>query len=97
MLLKEHRFTVFVAAEIHVLNVEELVEGLAFWPHRFRLKLPATGRSEARTIYGAECDQVAQAAADVIAGEANAEGRAKVQRLSLASVAPPQTLQIQEK
>jgi hypothetical protein len=96
MLLKEHRFTVFVGAEIHLFKVEELVEGAAFWPNRFRLKLPATSRSEAKTIYGAECDQVAQAAVEVIAGEMNEKGRAKMRCLSLAPVVPLKTLQIQE-
>ena len=80
MLLKEHRFTAFLGTEVHFFEVQELVEGAAFWPQRFRLKLPATSRSEAKIIYGANCDEVAQAAADVMAGELNGEGRAKVQR-----------------
>jgi hypothetical protein len=96
MLLKEHRFTFIVGAEIHLLKVEELVGGLAFWPHRFRLKLPATAQFEAKTIYGAECDQVAQVAADVIAGPVNDKSSAEVRRLSVVPVIPPQTLQIQE-
>jgi hypothetical protein len=97
MLLKEHRFTCFAGAEIHMFTVEELVGGLAFWPQRFRLKLPANSRSEAKTIYGADCEEVAQAAADVLAGEAGWEERGKVQRMAPAvAEAPLQTLQIQE-
>jgi hypothetical protein len=96
VVLKEHRFTVFVGSEIHLFKVEELVGGTAYWPHRFRLKLTATAHFEAKTIYGAECNQVAQAAADLIAGPANAGADVKTQRLSLESLVPPQTLQIQE-
>lgn len=96
MLLKKHRFTVLVGFEFHLLTVEELVGGLAFWPQRFRLKLPATSYSAAKTIYGADCDQVAQAAVDAIAGLLHREATAQVSRLSLPPVAPPQTLQIQE-
>jgi len=96
MLLKEHRFTVLVGFEIHLLTVEELVGGLAFWPQRFRLKLPATSCSEAQTIYGADCHQVAQAAMDAIAGPLHREANAKTPRLSLAPLVPPRTLQIQD-
>jgi hypothetical protein len=78
-------------------TIEELVGGLAFWPQRFRLKLPASSRCEAKTIYGADCEKVAQEAADVLAGEADWEEKGKVKRWSpKPPVVPPQTLQIQE-
>jgi hypothetical protein len=93
MLLKEHRFTSIVGTEIHLFRVEELVKGLVFWPHRFRLKLPATPHVEAKTIYGAECEQVAHAAVDAIAGRVRREA---VPRLLSAPVVPPRILQIQE-
>jgi len=60
------------------------------------LKLPATSSSAAKTIYGADCHQVAQAAVDTIAGPLHREATAKVSRLSSPPVAPPRTLQIQE-
>ena len=59
MLLKEHRFIFFDGAEKHLFRIEELVEGVALWPGRFRLILPATVHSSAATFYGASCDEVA--------------------------------------
>jgi hypothetical protein len=53
-MLKEHRFTFFAGAETHLFRIEELVTG-PVWPHRFRLKLPASSRSEAKTFYGTSC------------------------------------------
>jgi hypothetical protein len=85
MVLKEHRFTLAVNAETHVLRIEELVQGLALWPSRFRLKLPASLRSEAITIYGESCEDVAERAGRVIAAgfawskadKANSSGRGR--------------------
>jgi len=66
MLLREHRFTFFACTEIHLLRVEELVRGMTVWPHRYRLRLPASPGSEEKTIYGASCYEVAQKAAELI-------------------------------
>jgi hypothetical protein len=107
MLLREHRFTFFAGAEIHVFRIEELIGGVAYWPQRFRLQLPASSRDEAKTIYGADCETLAQKAAEILQrgpmdgdprqgqglrGEGAAEPRVSPWRPG----APPQTLQIQE-
>jgi hypothetical protein len=80
MLIKEHRFTFLGAADVYLFRVEELIEGLAFWPSRFRLKLPASTHWEARTIYGSSCNEVAQKAANSLSGDdtspASSESRA---------------------
>jgi hypothetical protein len=97
MLLKEHRFTFVAGVEIHLFRIEELVGGVAFWPQRFRLQLPASCRREAKTIYGEDCDEVAQEAADVMARESTREGRVETQGMSpVRRDSAPQTLQIQE-
>lgn len=82
MLLKEHRFTFFAAGEIHLLRIEEMVSGLAIWPQKFRLKLPASAHSQARTIYGSSCNEVAQKAADVLEGLPPRAGTASAKRVA---------------
>jgi hypothetical protein len=67
MLLREHRFTFLAGTETYLFRIEELVRGLSAWPHRFRLRLPAGAGSEAKTIYGASCYEVAEKGADLIA------------------------------
>jgi len=67
MLLKEHRFKVVAGTETHLFTVEELVTGLAGWADKFRLRLPATSSSEARTFYGASCYETAEKAAAFLA------------------------------
>lgn len=67
MLLKEHRFKFFLGVETHLFTIEELVTGLAGWPERFRIRLAASHGAEARTFYGASCDDVAAQAARYIA------------------------------
>jgi len=97
MLLKEHRFTFFAGVEMHVIIIDELIGGLTFWPHRFRVKLPATVHVQAKTIYGADCDEVALKAAEVMAGSAAWEVRTQAQCLSLPHpVAAPQTAQLRK-
>jgi hypothetical protein len=82
MLLKEHRFTFFAGGEIHLFRIEEMVSGLAIWPQRFRLKLPASARSEAKTIYASSCDEVAQKAADILDGRPPLAGTASAKRMA---------------
>jgi hypothetical protein len=97
MLFREHRFKFFAGAETHLFTIEELVSGLAVWPHSFRLRLPATSRFEAKTFYGASCYEAAKKAADYIAGNSGQPGIDRATHLSLGPPAPPrQTLQIQE-
>jgi|HubBroStandDraft_2_1064218.scaffolds.fasta_scaffold53281_3 hypothetical protein len=86
MLVKDHRFKVFVGNETHLFVVEELVTGLAAWPSKFRLKLHASPRSEAKTFYGASCHEVAEKVADYIARNS---GHAGVPRTSHSSQSPP--------
>jgi hypothetical protein len=66
MLLREHRFKFFAGAEEYVFRIEELVAGVAGWPGRFRLQLPASFRSKAKTYYGASCEEVTEKAAEFI-------------------------------
>jgi len=95
MLLREHRFTFFACTEIHLLRVEELVRGMTVWPHRYRLRLPASPGSEEKTIYGASCYEVAQKAAELIAANAGWSGVPGATHLSQGPPgSPPQALQI---
>ena len=95
MLLKEHRYTFFAGAEVHLFRIEELVRGMAVWPHRFRLRLPSSSGSEVKTIYGASCYEVAQKAADLIAATTGWSGVPQATNLSAGPPgSPPQALQI---
>jgi hypothetical protein len=67
MLLREHRFKFFARTEEFVFRVDELVDGIAAWPGRFRLQLPGSPHTEAKTFYGASCEEVAGMAADFVA------------------------------
>ena len=97
MLLREHRFTFFAGAEIHVFRIEELIGGVAFWPQRFRLQLPASSRGDAKTIYGTDCETLAQKAAEILMrGPVHGEGAAAARVSPWQPGGPPQTLQIQE-
>jgi hypothetical protein len=66
-LVKEHRFKFTVGSETHLFLVEETVAKLSSWPARFRLRLEASSRSEAKTFYGTTCYEVAAKAADFVA------------------------------
>jgi|ERR1700682_5278667 hypothetical protein len=97
MLLKEHRFKFLAGAETHLFTIEELVTGLAGWPDRFRLKLPASSSSEAKTFYGASCYDAAEKAAHFIASNSGQSGIGRSTHLPQGSPAsPPQILQLQE-
>ena len=62
MLLKEYQIRCVVGAETHLITIEEWVKGLAVWPRRFRVRLPASSRSDAKTFYGATCHEAAEKA-----------------------------------
>lgn len=97
MLLKEYRFKCIVGAETHLFTIEEWVKGLAVWPRRFRVRLPASSRSEAKTFYGATCDEAAEKAANFLAGKSDQSETAGATRLSQRSPGSPQrSLQIQK-
>ncbi len=97
MLLKEHRFKFCAATETHLFTIDELVSGRAGWPERFRLKLPASSGSEAKTFYGATCDDAAKKAARFIASKSDQSGTAASTLLPQGSPAsPPQILQVQK-
>jgi len=66
MLLKEHRFKFCAGVETHLFTVEELVSGLALWPERFRIRV-LSASCEAKTFYGATCEEASQKAAQFIA------------------------------
>jgi hypothetical protein len=67
MLLKEHRFKFVTGVDTHLFTIEEMVSGLAIWPQRFRLKLPASNCFGAQTFYGSSCDEVAEKASGFLA------------------------------
>jgi hypothetical protein len=67
VILKEHRYVVQVGAANHVLRIEELVSG-PVWRDKFRLLIPAGPNSQAKAIYGATADEVAELAADFLGG-----------------------------
>jgi hypothetical protein len=94
MLLKEHRYTFFAGAEVHLFRIEELVRGMAVWPHRFRLRLAASAGCETKTIYGASCYEVAQKGADLIVSNAGRSERSGATQLTAPLPDPPQALQI---
>jgi hypothetical protein len=66
MLLKEHRFRFVAGTETLLFRIEELVKGPAGWPHKFKLTLPDSLDSEAKTFYGRSCYEVAEKAANFI-------------------------------
>ena len=97
MLLREHRFRLIVGTETHLLKIEEMVKGLALWPNKFRLRVPASSRWEAKTFYGASCYEAAEMAAEFMAAAA---GRAEISKTSALpqrkQASPPRALMIQE-
>ena len=99
-LVKEHIFKFTVGDETHSFLVEELVAKLSSWPERFRLRLGASSRSEAKTFYGENCYQVAEKAADFLALGCSSAGTIKTTYSQLNPSPPPrptlQPLQIQE-
>jgi hypothetical protein len=99
-LVEEHSFKFTVGAETHLLVVEELVAKLSSWPARFRLRLDASPRSEAKTFYGDNCYDVAEKAADFVALGGITPVMNKTNHSSQHLPAPPiqvlQPLQIQE-
>jgi len=68
VILKEHRYVVQVGPVSHVLRIEELVSGPAVWRDNFRLLIPADRNREAKTIYGASAEEVAELGADFYGG-----------------------------
>jgi hypothetical protein len=97
MLFREHRFKFLAGADTHLFTIEELVTGLAVWPHSFRLRLPASSRLEAKTFYGASCYETAEKAAEYITRNSGPSGMDRATHLSQGPPAPPcQNLQIQE-
>jgi hypothetical protein len=68
VVLKEHRYVVQVGDVNHVLRIEELVSGPAVWRAKFRLLIPANSNSQAKTIYGASADELAELGADFLGG-----------------------------
>jgi hypothetical protein len=69
MLVREYRFIFICGSETHLFRIEELVAGLAGWPSKFRLKVPASSLLHAKTFYGADCYETAAKAAAFLAPE----------------------------
>ena len=99
-LVKEHIFKFTVGAETHLLVVEEVVAKLSSWPERFRLRLDASSRSEAKTFYGATAYEVAEKVSDFLALGVITPAMNKTNHSPQNLPAPPiqilQPLQIQE-
>jgi len=89
VLLKEYRFRCVVGAETHLFTIEEWVKGLAVWPRRFRVRLPASSRTEAKTFYGATCHEAAEKAANFLGGKSDKSEKAQATHLSQRSPTPP--------
>jgi hypothetical protein len=89
MLLREHRFKFFARNKEYVFRVDELVAGIAAWPDRFRLQLPASLGAEARTFYGATCEEAAEKAADFVASCSGQLGKNTATHLSQGPPASP--------
>ena len=68
VIFKEHRYVVQVGAASHMLRIEELVSGPALWRAKFRLHIPADSNSQAKTLYGASAEEVAELGADFLGG-----------------------------
>jgi hypothetical protein len=68
VILKEHRYVVQVGPVSHVLRIQELVSGPAVWRDKFRLLIPADPTTQAKTIYGASAEQVAELGANFLGG-----------------------------
>lgn len=66
MLLKEYRYVVQIGSHTQVLSIHELISGLAGWGDRFRLQIPADSYGEAKTIYGASAQEVAEMALEFL-------------------------------
>ncbi len=58
-LLKEHRYRVQVGIDTHIFVVEERIDGQEGWGGTFRLRIPASVHSAAKTFYGANDKEVA--------------------------------------
>jgi hypothetical protein len=89
MLLREHRFNFFARTEEFVFRVDELVDGIAGWPDRFRLRLPASPHTVAKTFYGASCEEVAGKAADYVASCLGSLGKNMTTHETQAPPSPP--------
>jgi len=67
-LMREERFVFQFGTEEHVLRVQEMLWGPEGWPGPCRILVPASHRREARSFYGATPREVAEKAADYLAG-----------------------------
>lgn len=96
MLLREHRFKFIAGAETHLFRIEELVRGLATWPHKYKLTLPSSARADSKTFYGASCYEVAEKAADFMARSSGLSEKRRASHSSKVPAAGPlRALQIQ--
>ena len=66
ILLRHHRYEVQIGNQSHILRIEELISGSALWGGKFRIQMAANGTVEAKTLYGASADAVAQQAAELL-------------------------------
>jgi hypothetical protein len=65
-LIKEERYICYLGMEQHVLRVEELISSSEQWPEPFRVRLAASHRREAKTIYGSTTVEAAERAVSFI-------------------------------
>jgi len=65
-LVREHRYVLYHGVQSHILRIEELVSGLAPWPEKFRLQLPASRARQSRTFYESTSEDAAKRAAEFL-------------------------------
>jgi hypothetical protein len=65
-LIKEERYIFSVGTEEHVLRVQELVWGSTAWPEKFRIRLPASYRRDAKRFYGTTAGDAVERATEYL-------------------------------
>jgi hypothetical protein len=65
-LTKEHRYLLYTKLDTLVLRIEEYISGVAPWPDKYRIQMPASSGRRAKTFYGSTSREVAELAAGFI-------------------------------
>jgi len=65
--IKEERYILQIGCHEHVLRVQELLNGVAPWPDRFRVHLVASHSHPGKTIYAASAEETVKLAATYLA------------------------------
>jgi len=65
--IKEERYILQIGSYEHILRVQELLNGVAPWPDRFRVQLVASHAHPGKTIYAASAEETVMLAATYLA------------------------------